>query len=197
MAGRARSVNGRTSRGRAPPAVLPRVAATTRRAPALTFRPGSDTIPCMSVSSSIRTRARARRKLERPAAATPATRTERIRRALEDHAQVARMSRTYRALGDPTRSKMVYALSLEELCVSELAEALGASLSAVSHQLRILRDLEIVHVRRAGRSQLYALNERAFGFCAPRVCQAWKQTLASESLVRPGPPPSRSRRSGA
>lgn len=157
----------------------------------------------MSVSSSVR--GRPARRAVRPARREPARvtgrpgppRTERIRRALEDHSLVERLSRTYRALGDPTRSKMVYALSLEELCVGELAEALGASLSAVSHQLRILRDLEIVRVRRAGKSQVYALNERAFGFCAPRVCQAWKQTLASESLVRPAAPAPRSRRSGA
>ena len=157
----------------------------------------------MSVSSSVR--GRPARRAARPARREPARvtgragppRTERIRRALEDHSLVERLSRTYRALGDPTRSKMVYALSLEELCVGELAEALGASLSAVSHQLRVLRDLEIVRVRRAGKSQVYALNERAFGFCAPRVCQAWKQTLASESLVRPAAPAPRSRRSSA
>ena len=116
---------------------------------------------------------------------------ERVRRALDDHAQVARLSRTFRALGDPTRSRLVYALSLGELCVSDLAHALGASLSATSHQLRILRDLDIVHVRRLGRSQLYVLNERAFGFCAPRLCLAWRQTLEIE---RPGHarPPARS-----
>ena len=149
----------------------------------------------MSVSSSIPSRSR-RRPVPGEAPIDP-RRTGRIRRALADHDQVERLSRTFRALGDPTRSKMVYALSLEELCVSELAEALGASLSAVSHQLRILRDLEIVRVRRAGRSQLYALNEKAFGFCAPRVCQAWKQTLGHETLVRPGPSVPRPRRSGA
>lgn len=149
----------------------------------------------MSVSSSIPSRPR-----RKPAAGVDPIdprRTGRIRRALADHDQVERLSRTFRALGDPTRSKMVYALSLEELCVSELAAALGASLSAISHQLRILRDLEIVRVRRIGRSQRYALNERAFGFCAPRVCQAWKQTLGDEPLVRPGPPRHRPGRSGS
>ena len=156
----------------------------------------------MSISSSVRARtgtrsgAGAGHKSARATAVPGSPRTDRIRRALEDHSLVERLSRTYRALGDPTRSKLVYALSLEELCVTELAEALGASLSAVSHQLRILRDLEIVRVRRAGKAQVYALNERAFGFCAPRVCQAWKQTLASERLMRPGPSPPRSRRSG-
>jgi ArsR family transcriptional regulator len=104
-----------------------------------------------------------------------------VRLALEDRSQVERLARTFKALGDPTRSKLVLALSIEELCVSDLAAALGASLSATSHQLRILRDLEIVRVRRAGKSQLYALNERAFGFCSPRSCQAWKDVLT------PGP----------
>ena len=108
-------------------------------------------------------------------------RAERVRRAIDDRGRVARLARTFKALGDPTRSKLVLALSIEELCVSELARLLGASLSATSHQLRILRDLDIVRVRRAGKSQLYALNERAFGFCSPRSCQAWKDAL------EPGP----------
>ena len=120
-----------------------------------------------------------------PHAAPPIGPAERARRALQDHAHVERLSRMFRALGDPTRSKIVYALSLGELCVSELAQALHASLSATSHQLRILRDLDIVHVRRAGKSQFYTLNEVAFGFCSPRVCQAWKSALAPDPLVRP------------
>jgi ArsR family transcriptional regulator len=114
---------------------------------------------------------RGRRSREGPTSA------ERVRRALDDNDQVERLSRMFRALGDPTRSRVVYALSIEELCVSDLATVLGMSLSAVSHQLRILRDLDIVHVTRDGRSQRYALNEQAFGFCSPRHCHAWKQTL--------------------
>jgi ArsR family transcriptional regulator len=100
------------------------------------------------------------------------------RTLLEDPGVVDRLSRMFRALGDPTRSKLVLALSAQELCVSDLAGLLGTSLSATSHQLRILRDLEIVHVRRRGKSQLYTLNEQAFGFCSPRVCHAWKHALA-------------------
>jgi DNA-binding transcriptional ArsR family regulator len=137
------------------------------------------------------TRRRLAARARRPAGARPPAglAAERARRALEDHAHVERLSRMFRALGDPTRSKMVYALSLGELCVSDLARALGASLSATSHQLRILRDLDIVHVRRDGKSQRYTLNEAAFGFCSPRVCQAWKSALApgaaAAPLVRP------------
>jgi len=111
---------------------------------------------------------------------------DRVRRALQDPAHVVRLSRMFRALGDPTRSKLVYALSLGELCVGDLAHALGATPSAISHQLRILRDLDIVRVRRDGKSQLYRLNEAAFGFCSPRVCHAWKSALAPDALVRPG-----------
>ena len=123
---------------------------------------------------------------------------QRVRRALDDHAQVARLSRIFRALGDPTRSRLVYALSLGELCVGDLAHALGTTPSATSHQLRILRDLDIVSVRRQGRSQLYALNERAFGFCAPSVCQAWRQTLEIEGVRRaPGAPRATRRRAPA
>ncbi len=120
----------------------------------------------------------------RAATGAGALRYEHLRLALEDHALVERLARTFKALGDPTRSKLVFALSIHEMCVSDLAEALGATLSATSHQLRILRDLDIVRVRRAGKSQLYALNEHAFGFCAPRVCQAWKRTLEGDTGPR-------------
>jgi len=133
-----------------------------------------------------------RRAASRPARSSVRTRRagpgalrhEHLRLALEDHALVERLARTFKALGDPTRSKLVFALSIHEMCVSDLADALGATLSATSHQLRILRDLDIVRVRRAGKSQLYALNEQAFGFCAPRVCQAWKRTLEGETGPR-------------
>ena len=108
-------------------------------------------------------------------------RADRLRLLVADHAHVEHLARRFRALGDPTRSKLVYALSLGELCVSDLALALGASLSATSHQLRILRDLDIVRARRAGRSQFYVLNEGAFGFCPPRSCHAWKAALETDA----------------
>jgi len=117
----------------------------------------------------------------RAAPVRPADRRERLRLLLADHAHVERLARRFHALGDPTRSKLVYALSLGELCVSDLAVALGASLSATSHQLRILKDLDIVRARRSGRSQFYALNEGAFGFCPPRSCQAWKAALENDA----------------
>jgi len=99
---------------------------------------------------------------------------------VDDRAEVERLSRMFRALGDPTRSRMVLALLRGELCVTDLAERIGQSLSATSHQLRTLRDLNLVRVRRDGKHQYYVLNEGAFGFCSPRSCHAWRSVLHPE-----------------
>ena len=107
----------------------------------------------------------------------------RVRAALRDTARIERLARTFRALGDAGRSKLILALSMSELCVGDLAAALGASPSATSHQLRILRDLDLVRVRRVGKLQLYALNEAGFGLCSPRVCQTWREALTPGAFV--------------
>jgi DNA-binding transcriptional ArsR family regulator len=88
-----------------------------------------------------------------------ADRARRVRRALSGAGAVERMARTFRALGDPTRAKVVLALSLEELCVGDLARLLGTSPSVISHQLRVLRDLDLVRTRRQGKSTYYALDD--------------------------------------
>jgi DNA-binding transcriptional ArsR family regulator len=121
---------------------------------------------------------RTTRSIPRARRARPAP----TRQRRDDARDVEQLARNFRALGDPTRSRMVLALCGGERCVSELADVVGLSLSATSHQLRILRDLDLVRVRKAGRQQFYALNEPAFGFCSPRSCQAWR------SLVPPDGP---------
>ncbi len=63
------------------------------------------------------------------------------------------------ALADPTRARILYALSAGELCVRDLAHAVGVSESAVSHQLRTLRDRGLVVPRRAGNVIYYALHD--------------------------------------
>jgi ArsR family transcriptional regulator len=62
-----------------------------------------------------------------------------------------------KTLGDPTRMRILSALSSEELSVSELQEILEMSQSAISHQLKILRDADMVDYRRAGKSVYYSL----------------------------------------
>jgi DNA-binding transcriptional ArsR family regulator len=70
-----------------------------------------------------------------------------------------RLALTYKILGDPTRLKMVMALQGGEMCVCDLAAFAGVSESAVSHQLRRLRDLALVKSRRDGQTLYYALDD--------------------------------------
>jgi ArsR family transcriptional regulator, lead/cadmium/zinc/bismuth-responsive transcriptional repressor len=71
----------------------------------------------------------------------------------------AELADTFAVLGDPTRVRLVDALSHGELCVSDLADLVGLTESAVSHQLRLLRSLRIVRARRAGRLVYYQLDD--------------------------------------
>lgn len=71
---------------------------------------------------------------------------------------VERLSRLFSAFADPTRLKILHALNvIDELCVCDLAALSDLSVSAVSHQLRLLRDRELVHARRDGRMVYYSL----------------------------------------
>jgi ArsR family transcriptional regulator, lead/cadmium/zinc/bismuth-responsive transcriptional repressor len=70
------------------------------------------------------------------------------------------LAEIFRVLGDPTRVRILDALSRSELCVGDLAEVIGLTESAVSHQLRVLRNTRIVRTRRAGRMIFYALDDR-------------------------------------
>ncbi|MBN2169535.1 MAG: helix-turn-helix transcriptional regulator [Actinobacteria bacterium] len=62
-------------------------------------------------------------------------------------------------LSDPTRVKIIYVLSREELCVGDIAGLVDVSESAVSHQLRVLRNLGIVNYRREGKMSFYSLQD--------------------------------------
>jgi DNA-binding transcriptional ArsR family regulator len=73
-------------------------------------------------------------------------------------ATIERLSRLFSALSDPTRIKILHALTVtDELCVCDLAALAELSVSAVSHQLRLLRDRDLVHARRDGRMVFYSL----------------------------------------
>jgi DNA-binding transcriptional ArsR family regulator len=70
-----------------------------------------------------------------------------------------RLAETFKALSDPSRVRIVSLLAEAELCVCDLAAALDMSQSAVSHQLRTLRDLHLVRWRREGRQIFYTLDD--------------------------------------
>ena len=73
---------------------------------------------------------------------------------------VEALAETFRVLGDPSRLRIVDALSGGELCVCDIAAVAGISESAVSHQLRLLRGMRLVRPRRAGRQVFYALDDQ-------------------------------------
>ena len=65
----------------------------------------------------------------------------------------------FRVFGDSTRIKILYALHDNELCVQDIANAVALSQSAVSHQLRVLKDSKLVRFRREGKTVYYALDD--------------------------------------
>ena len=70
-----------------------------------------------------------------------------------------RLAETFKVLCDPTRVKILHALSLAELCVCDLSRLLGMNDSAVSHHLRLLRALKLVKYRKEGRTVYYSLDD--------------------------------------
>jgi len=73
--------------------------------------------------------------------------------------EVTSMAGLFKALADPTRVRIIAALAGGERCVGDLAETVGLTISAVSHQLRLLRRLRAVRARREGRHVYYALDD--------------------------------------
>ncbi|GAB4317596.1 MAG: metalloregulator ArsR/SmtB family transcription factor [Candidatus Zixiibacteriota bacterium] len=65
----------------------------------------------------------------------------------------------YQCLGQPTRVRILHSLFVGELCVCDLAQILGLSVSAVSHQLRILRAHRLVKYRRDGKMAYYSIDD--------------------------------------
>lgn len=77
---------------------------------------------------------------------------------LVDIEEAGRLAEVFKLLGDPTRTRLLYALlEAGELCVCDLAETVKVPESSVSHALRLLRTAGIVRNRRAGRMIYYSL----------------------------------------
>lgn len=84
---------------------------------------------------------------------------ENARRAMKSAETISLLADTFKILGDPTRIKIAFALSKEELCVCDIANLLGVSQSAVSHSLRTLRQMKLVKFRREGKIAYYTLDD--------------------------------------
>ena len=82
-----------------------------------------------------------------------------INSSMLSSSQIDRISTLFKVLGDPTRAKIVLALDNREVCVCTLANALGMTKSAVSHQLAILKANNIVKSRRDGKQVYYSFDD--------------------------------------
>lgn len=70
---------------------------------------------------------------------------------------ISEVTDLFKALSDPGRLKIIHALSDSEMSVTELAESLDVEQSSLSHQLKILKTVRLVSVRKEGRKRVYSL----------------------------------------
>lgn len=82
-----------------------------------------------------------------------------VKGKLVDEAAAMELADLFKALGDPTRVKIIHALLQSELCVHDLTQVLEMGQSAVSHQLRLLRNMRIVKRRKVGKTVFYSLDD--------------------------------------
>lgn len=85
-----------------------------------------------------------------------------IKKVLPSQEDLNILVETFKAISDNTRAKILLALKEGELCVCDISHILDLSLSAVSHQLRILRNLRLVKYRNEGRMAFYSLVDKHF-----------------------------------
>ena len=82
-----------------------------------------------------------------------------IAESMPDEELLYDLADLFKVFSDTTRIKILYSLMAEELCVAGIAEAVGGTQSAVSHQLRILKQAHLVKCRRDGKNIYYQLSD--------------------------------------
>lgn len=84
---------------------------------------------------------------------------EAVRERMPDEDSLYEVAELFKVFGDSTRTRIIAALFEGELCVCDIAALLSMSISAISHQLRILRQTKIVKSRRSGKEVFYSLDD--------------------------------------
>ncbi len=84
---------------------------------------------------------------------------ENAKRKLLDEEVIYEMADFFKIFGDSTRVKILYTLLENELCVGDLVEVLNMTQSAISHQLRVLRQNDLVKFRKEGKAVFYSLDD--------------------------------------
>ncbi len=93
-----------------------------------------------------------------------------IKKSMIDEEEIKFLSEIFKALADPTRLKIIYVLSKSPLCVCDITNLLDMTQSAISHHLRILRNLKLVKFRKEGKMVIYSLDDE-------HVLQLFRQGL--------------------
>lgn len=78
---------------------------------------------------------------------------------IDGNESLLKLAELFKILGDPTRLKIVEILLENEMCVNHIAETMGMGQSAISHQLRVLRQARLVTYRKEGKTAYYSLND--------------------------------------
>ena len=92
-----------------------------------------------------------------------------VKRGLPQDASLAEMAELFKCLSDPTRLKIVHALLAAEMCVCDIGALLEMSTPAISHHLKVLRQLKLVAFRRSGKIVYYSIGDEHI---APILSQA-------------------------
>lgn len=82
-----------------------------------------------------------------------------VKNKMPDESEIFDLSDFFKILGDSTRAKIIWALDESEMCVCDLAVLLNMTKSAISHQLRLLREENLVKNRREGKVVYYSLSD--------------------------------------
>ena len=84
---------------------------------------------------------------------------ENIKNKIINEDTIFEVAELFKVFGDSTRMKIIYALLEEELCVCDIANIVGTTQSAISHQLRLLKQSKLVKFRREGKIIFYSLDD--------------------------------------
>lgn len=83
-----------------------------------------------------------------------------VNSAMATEDELYEVSELFKVFGDSTRTRILSGLAVSEMCVCDIAELLNMTKSAISHQLRILRQTKLVKVRKQGKEVYYSLADK-------------------------------------
>ncbi len=84
---------------------------------------------------------------------------EKVKKHMLDDDHIIDLAELFKVFGDSTRMKIICALLQSELCVCDLANVINSTVSAVSHQLRLLKQAKLVKYRKDGKTVYYSLDD--------------------------------------